>query len=174
MHIYTYTHIYTHTYITYIHIHIPRAMKRQWGEVSKIIFTYFKNIPSSTGKTTDAEAEQWQVEARGNMKAELLFNWLSHSFPSNSFPTPSLPLFPAFMRLNPLNPQGAAHMRMAGPSTGVWVAAQGPHTWRKLILHDSAAISCWLSFSRTSFIRVGFRLARPCVCIQSRHAFMWA
>lgn len=62
------------------------------------------------------------------MKAELLFNWLSHSFPSNSSPTPSLPLFPAFMHLNSLNPQGAAHMRMAGPSTGVWVASQGPHT----------------------------------------------
>lgn len=58
MHIYIYTHIYTHTYITYIYMHIPKAMKRQWGKVSKIIFTYFKNIPSSIGKTTDAEAEQ--------------------------------------------------------------------------------------------------------------------
>lgn len=32
-------------------------MKRQWGKISKIIFTYFKNLPSRIGKTTDAEAE---------------------------------------------------------------------------------------------------------------------
>lgn len=95
MHTYAYTYIYIHIYIACIYIHIPKAMKRQWRKVSKIIFTYFKNLPSRIGKTADAEAEQTvTVEARrGNRKAELPLSWLPRSLPSSSSPTPSLPFF---------------------------------------------------------------------------------
>lgn len=52
-------HIFIHTHIYYIHIHAhSKGYEKAVGEGLKIIFTYFKNIPSSIGKTTDAEAEQ--------------------------------------------------------------------------------------------------------------------